>query len=157
LILHGAMQDPAFILFISKLETEHGARFSSHQYLVLDLVRRGEPIPKENRVVLQSLKEAGLIETHGHGRGTRYELSPQYYHAQGKPRPIDRDTEKIVLSQFIEEHRSRGSTLAEMLAEFPSVSRDQLKGLLKELKGEGKVHGVGRTRGGRWYPGTTSR
>jgi ATP-dependent DNA helicase RecG len=153
LTLHGEMQDPAFILYLSKLETERGAPFSSHEYLVFDLVRRGESIPKDNRDVLQLLKKSGLIETQGHGRGTRYELSSQYYVASDKPRMLDRDAAKTVLLQFIEDHRDEGSTLANMLHEFPSVSRDQLKTLLKELKGEGKAHSVGRTKGGRWYPG----
>ena len=66
---------------------------------------------------------------------------------------LDRDAAKAVLVQFIESRRSEGCTLADMLGEFPSVSRDQLKAMLKELKSEGKAHSVGRTKGGRWYPG----
>jgi len=153
LTLHGEMQDPAFILFLNKLETERGAPFSSHEYLVFDLVRRGEPIPQGDREVLSSLKKLGLIESHGHGRGTRYELGSQYYAATERPRILDRDTAKAILVQFIEDHRSEGSTLSDMLGEFPSVSRDQLKAMLKELKAEGKAHSLGRTKGGRWYPG----
>ncbi len=153
LILYGEMQDPAFIIFLKKTEAERGGPFSAHEYLVLDLVRRGEPIPKGDRDVLASLKKLGLIESKGHGRGTRYELSPQYYSATDRAQILDRDAAKAIIVQFIEDHRSDGCTLADMLGEFPSASRDQLKAMLKELKAEGKAHSVGRTKGGRWYPG----
>jgi ATP-dependent DNA helicase RecG len=153
LILYGEVQDPAFILFLKKTEAERGGPFSAHEYLVLDLVRRGEPIPKSNREVLVSLKKAALVESKGHGRGTLYALSPQYYSATDRAQMLDRDAAKAVLVQFIEDHRSDGCTLADMLGKFPSVSRDQLKAMLKELKSEGKAHSVGRTKGGRWYPG----
>jgi ATP-dependent DNA helicase RecG len=153
LTLPGEMQDPAFILFLSKLEAERGGPFSSHEYLVLDLVRRGQPIPKDSRAILQSLRKAGLIETHGHARGTRYALTSQRYDPAQKSRPLDRDAAKQVLVQFIRDHQDEGSTLASMLDRFPSVTRDQLKGMLKDLKNEGKAHSVGRTKGGRWYPG----
>jgi ATP-dependent DNA helicase RecG len=157
LTLHGEMQDPAFILFLNRLEAERGAPFSSHEYLVFDLVRRGEPIPNGDRDVLQSLRKLGLIESRGHGRGTRYELSSHYYVATERPRMLDRDAAKALLVRFIEEHGGDGSTLADMLGEFPSVSRDQLKAMLKELKAQGKAHSVGRTKGGRWYPGGTAK
>jgi hypothetical protein len=50
-------------------------------------------------------------------------------------------------------HRDDGSTMADIVGEFPPASRDQLKALLKELKHEGRAHSIGRTRGARWYPG----
>jgi ATP-dependent DNA helicase RecG len=153
LTLHGEMQDPAFILFLSRLETERGAPFSSHEYLVFDLVRRGQPIPEDDRGVLRSLRKSGLIESRGHGRGTRYELSSLYYDTSTKPRLLDRAAAKATLLQFIEDHLDEGTTLADMRQEFAPASRDQLKSLLKELKAEGKAHSFGRTKGGRWYPG----
>lgn len=36
---------------------------------------------------------------------------------------------------------------------LPALSRNQVQSLLKELKGAGKIHIVGRTKSGRWYPG----
>ena len=59
----------------------------------------------------------------------------------------------MTILKYIEEHRIEGSTMSELLEQFPSLSRDQLKALLKELKTEIKAHTVGRTKGGRWYPG----
>jgi ATP-dependent DNA helicase RecG len=157
LTLHGEMQDPAFILFLNKLEADRGTPFSSHEYLVFDLIRRGEAIPEENREVLQSLKKDGFIESKGHGRGTRYELSSRDYQPQEKSRILDREAAKAVLAQYIADHGDEGTTLTDMLGQFPAVSRDQLKAMLKELKADGKAHSVGRTKGGRWYPGKAKK
>jgi ATP-dependent DNA helicase RecG len=152
LTLHGEMQDPAFILFLSKLEAERGAAFSSHEYLVFDLVRRGQPVPIGNREVLESLKRVALISSEGRGRGTRHRLSARYYQTLDEPLALDRESSKALLVQFIEGNAAQGSTRTDMLAKFPSLSADQLKTMLRQLKREGKVHSIGRTKGGRWYP-----
>ena len=36
---------------------------------------------------------------------------------------------------------------------LPSLTRNQIQTLLKELKAEEKTHPVGATRSARWYPG----
>ena len=157
LTLRGEMQDPAFIRFLAKLETDRASRFSSHECLVFDMVRRSVPIPKHSRDVLQELRTAELIESRGHGRGTRYVLSPQRYDSRGEPQLLDRATTKALLVEYLRQHREDGCTLADILQEYPSLSRDRLKTLLKDLKTEGKAHNVGRTKGGRWYPGKASK
>jgi ATP-dependent DNA helicase RecG len=157
LTLRGEMQDPAFIRFLAKLESDRTSRFSSHECLVFDLARRGVPIPKHSRDVLQELRTAGLLESRGHGRGTRYVLSPQLYDSRGEPQSLDRATTKAQLLEYLGHHREDGCTLADVLQEYPSLSRDRMKTLLRDLKTEGKAHNVGRTKGGRWYPGKASK
>ena len=39
----------------------------------------------------------------------------------------------------------------EILDEFPELTRDRLKSIIKDLKAEGRVRLAGRTKGGRWY------
>ena len=80
-------------------------------------------------------------------------LSPQCYDSRGEPQLLDRATTKALLVEYLRQHREDGCTLADILQEYPSLSRDRLKTLLKDLKTEGKAHNVGRTKGGRWYPG----
>jgi ATP-dependent DNA helicase RecG len=126
---------------------------SSHEFLALDLVRRGVSLPAQLREVGQALRKAGLIESLGHGRGSRYVLSPELYDTSRQPQLVDRDAAKATILKYIDEHRAEGSSMGELLEQFPSLSRDQMKALLKDLKAEGNAHTVGRTKGGRWYPG----
>jgi len=151
--LHGEMQDANFIRFLSRIESDAGAPLSSHEYLVLDYVRRGVAPPSRWRDVVQALKAREYIESHGHGRGTKYLPAPQHYDASGQPRPTDRDAAKATILQYINDHRDEGSTIGDLLTEFPAVSRDQMRTLLKEIKSEGKTYSTGRTKRGRWYPG----
>ena len=37
--------------------------------------------------------------------------------------------------------------------QLPSLTVDEVKALLKEMKNDGAIHVVGRTRGARWFPG----
>lgn len=41
----------------------------------------------------------------------------------------------------------------DLLQVVPSLSRDQVKTLMRALKDEGRAHPRGRTRAARWYPG----
>lgn len=36
---------------------------------------------------------------------------------------------------------------------LPALSRSQIQVLLRELRKEGAIHGVGLTKAARWYPG----
>ena len=76
---------------------------------------------------------------------------------RGEPHVLDRAASKALLVEYLVQNRADGCTLAEMLKQYPSLSRNRLKALLKILKTEGKAHNKGRTKGGRWYPGEASR
>lgn len=154
--LHGDVQDTRFVRFLPRVESQRSTPFSSHEFLALDLVRRGASLPAKLREVGQALRKAGLIESQGHGRGSHFVLSPELYERSRQPQLVDRDAAKATILKYIEEHRAEGSTVGELLEQFPPLSRDQMKALLKDLKAEGKAHTVGRTKGGRWHPGEAS-
>lgn len=147
------MQDKAFILFLNKIEADRGGPFTSHEYLVFDLVRRGKPIPKEDREILQSLRKEGFIEFEGQGRGTKYMLNPRIYDMTGKPRLMDRESLKKTILNYLQTRGEEGSSLSELLQAFHPLSRDRVQKLLRELKSEGTAFSRGRTKGGRWYFG----
>jgi ATP-dependent DNA helicase RecG len=159
LTLQGEIQDPAFLRFLTKVEPQLPAALTTHDYLVLDLVRREQPIPSEFRDVLQSLREAGFVESQGRGRGTRYFLSRTFYDTSGQKGVytrkvgLDRETNKALLLKHIDENRQDGSPLFDLQQVLPFLSRDQVQTLLKELKADHKIHNIGRTKGGRWYLG----
>jgi ATP-dependent DNA helicase RecG len=100
--------------------------------------------------------EQGVIERVGRGK---YILSRQFYGFLGKKgvytrkRGLDRETNKALLLKHIRDNQGEGSQLQEFLEVLPALSRDQVQRLLRELKTEGLVHNVGRTKGARWYPG----
>lgn len=151
--LHGQVQDAAFVKFLTQVEATRKTPLTSHAYLVLDLVRRSEPIPNADRDVLDALRKEGLVRSVGRGRGAKPTLNPDLYDAAASSTLADRETIKAAIVDYLEGHREEGTTTGELLDQFPALSRDRLKVVLKELKDEGRAVSRGRTKGGRWYPG----
>lgn len=162
LTLKGDVQDPVFLRFLEKIGKETLASFSLEDLLVLDLIHREQKIPSDLKERLPGLKEQGVIEIVGHGKGTRYLLSRRFYQFMGKKgiytrkRGLDRATNKTLLLKHIEENKTGGSPLQELMQVLPALSRQQVQALLRELRADGQIHSVGVTRGGRWYPGSAS-
>lgn len=159
LTLRGEVQDPRFLRFLEQVSREAATSFSTQDLLALDLVHRGQPMPEGLRDRLATLRETGVIEVYGRGRGTRYMLSRRFYGFVGKKglythrRGLDRETNKALLLRHIQDNRDDGSHFDELRQVLPTLSRGQIQHLLKELKAESRVHTVGRTRGARWYVG----
>ncbi|HEX5716661.1 MAG TPA: ATP-binding protein, partial [Thermoanaerobaculia bacterium] len=160
--LHGDMQDPAFVKLLTGLPHEQSAAFSSHHFLVLDHVRRGQPVPRWCRDELEFLRSLDLVHFEGRGRGTRYFLNESLYDGAAQEGGtvrrfgFGRTAHKALLLRHIKKQRNAGSTFAELHQILPSLSRDQVQTLLKELKNESKIRSVGRTKGGRWHPVETA-
>lgn len=159
LTLKGDVQDPVFLRFLEKIGKETLASFTLEDLLILDLIHREQKIPSDLKERLPGLKDRGVIEIIGHGKGTRYLLSRRFYQFVGKKgiytrkRGLDRETNKKLLEQHIEENRKEGSQLRDLIQVLPALSRPQIQTLLSELKSEGRIHSIGRTKAGRWYPG----
>ena len=157
--LRGEIQDPQFLRFLEEMGREKLSSFATQDFLVPDLVHREQPVTGELTSRLSALVERGVIETVGRGRGARYILSRRLYGFLGKrgvytrKRGLDRETNKELLLKHIRENRKEGSQLRELMQVLPALSRDQVQRLLRELKAVGRIHNVGRTRAGRWYPG----
>jgi ATP-dependent DNA helicase RecG len=156
LTLHGEMQDPRFLRFLEQVGRETVASFTTQDLLVLDLVHREQRIPADLKPRLSGLVDAGVIEPAGQGK---FMLSRRLYGFLGqrgvytRKRGLDRETNKALLLKHIEDNREEGSRLEELMQVLPALSRDQVQTLLKELKKAGRIHCVGRTNAGRWYPG----
>ena len=154
------MQDPRFLQFLEKVGRDRVAAFSTHDLLVLDLVRREQPIPADLRSSLQALAEEGIIEAIGRGRGARYLLSQRYYQMAAKggvytrKRGLDRGTNKALLLKHLQDNAEEGSPISELQQVLPAVHRRQLQRLLAELREEGQVRRDGSSRSARWYPDT---
>ena len=129
---------------------------NNFHFLVLDLVRRDVPWTIKLREVGQALRKEGVIESQGRGRGSRFVLSHDLYDTSRESQLVARDAAKAMILKYIEEHRGEGSTVRELLEQYPTLSRGRMKALLEDLKAENRAHTVGRTKSGRWYPGEAS-
>ncbi len=158
--LNGEVQDPRFLQFLEKVGRETLELFSTADFLLLDHIHRERGVPDQLHNRLQSLVEKGVVERFGRGRGVKYILSRRYYKmvdekgAYTRKKGLDRETNKALLLKHIKENRDSGSRLKELMQVLPALTMPQVQTLLRELKSEGEIHKVGRTRAALWYPGS---
>jgi len=157
--LRGEVQDPAFLRFLERVGEERTASFTTSDLLVLDLIRREEAVPEPLRGRLPSLVDDGVVERMGKGRATTYILSRALHgyglmRAKGKytrKRGLDRETQKELLLKHVRDCADQGAPLSELAQVLPEMPIGRVQGLMRELKAEGKVVPVGKTRASRWH------
>ncbi len=64
---------------------------------------------------------------------------------------LDRETNKSLLLRHIEDLAATGTTLGELQQVLPSLSRDQVQTLLRELKRTERIEIMGTTKAARWF------
>lgn len=154
--LHGQIQDPRFIRFLEKIGRETTSQFNTLDFLILDRVYREKALPADWKAQARELVEQGILESVGRGRGARLILARKFYQFLGQKgdytrrRGLDRETNKSLLLRHLRENQDQGSLLHEMIQVLPSLSRDQVQSLLRELQKEGRIQVEGRTKGARW-------
>ena len=159
--LHGDIQDPEFLRFLEEIGREQVAAFGLDDFLVVDLVRREQPVPDSFRSRVEHLLEQGIIERVGRGRGVRLLLSQRFYQHIGKAgvytrkRGLDRETNKELLLKHIQDNQDEGSPLRELVQVLPALSYFQVQKLLQDLRRQGQICRVGNTNASRWYPGNS--
>jgi ATP-dependent DNA helicase RecG len=163
LTLDGEIGDDGFLQFLHRLREEGIDVTSTQDLLVFDCVRHGYRVPLELRPSLRRLLKEGVLGSRGRGRGTVYFFAPRLMdspgrvHAQRKPDQA-RDAIKAAILRRIDANGEKGTRFAELRGELPpTLSRDQIQTLLKELKEEGAVLVEGATKASKWYPGTKTQ
>lgn len=157
LALPGTVQDPAFVTFLERIGEEQLRSFSTHDFLLLNALRREQELTPSQRARLPALIEAGIVESHGRGSSARYLLSRGLYAALGKKgiytrkRGLDHDTNKALLCKHIRENDAEGSPLKDLQQVLPALSGKQVQGLLKQLREENRVQLIGSRRWARWH------
>lgn len=152
--LHGEVQDPRFLKFLEQVGKETTASFTTQDLLILDLVKKEEPVPTELRERLSWLRDRKIIEVIGRGRGTRYILSRRLYSFIDKKgiytrkRGLDRETKKALLLKHLEDFKTAG--IKEFEDALEGLTRGQIHSLLRDLRREGKVRRIGEKRGSKW-------
>jgi len=153
--LDGLVQEPKVLTMIERIGRETLQSFNTADFLVVNHIRREQPIPADLQGRIPRLLEMGVIERVSRGR---FILGRRYYAAAGKKgvytrkRGLDRGTNKELLLKHMRENAETGSRLDELLQVLPSLSRNQVQTLVRQLKREGRVRVEGVTRSGKWYP-----
>jgi ATP-dependent DNA helicase RecG len=153
------LNSPEFVRFIERLGADKTRSFSTYDFLALDILRQEEDLPAHLRSVVPGLVATGAIEAVGRGRGVRYILARGLYAALNskgtytRRKGLDRATNKELLLKHIRDNASTGAQMGEFRQVLPTLTRDQVRGLLRELQGDHLVHTIGATKAARWFPG----
>lgn len=156
-VLHGAVQDEAFVEFLERVAAEKQKRFQVTDLVVLDAIHRGLEIPDAVRSRVAELVAMGAVER---VERSKLVLSRSFYVLKGKPGEytrragLDRETRKELLLKHIVSCGTAGAPFEELAQVLPGASRNELKVLLRELKEAGRAHARGATRAARWHTGS---
>lgn len=155
LTLDGQIQDPKLLQMMEKIGQETLESFSTHDFLIVDLVHREMTVPAVLRDRLPRLIDLGIIERISRNR---FILGKQYYRITGKAgvytrkKGLDRETCKALILKHVTDNRHAGSKLGQFFDVLPGRSRGELQSLLRELRNEGKIRLVGATSSSFWFP-----
>src|SRR5690606_29716803 len=123
-ILHGQVQDEGFLRFLERLGAETQRTLSIDDLIVLDAVHRDVPMPERAKQRVPFLIDIGALERPSPKRLT---LSRRFYAFVGKRgeytrrRGLDRETNKALLRQHIEQNAKEGSPLGELNQVLPGM------------------------------------
>ena len=143
--------------FLERLGQETLRSFSTYDFLILDYLRREQPVPAHLKARLPALIDVGAVESVGRGRGTRYLLSRRLYAALGRRgtatrvRGLDAPTRKALLSAHLRAAGDAGAPMLELRQVLPSDSFASIRRMLEEMRRSGLVRLVGERRWARWY------
>ncbi len=155
LTLDGLVHDPALLAMMKRIDKEIQQPFGTEDFLIVDAIHRGQPIPDALRGRLPALAELGVIERAAKGK---YILSRRFYAETGRKgvytrmRGLDRKTNKALLFEHITTNKSEGVPLMDLCQVLPNLSASQVQTLLREMKESGIVRTIGKTRAGLWFP-----
>jgi ATP-dependent DNA helicase RecG len=157
--LPGEVGDPRFLRFLEQIGEEKLKRFSTDDFMAIDLIHRELPLPehlKERAIVLIA---AGAVERIGRGKLI---LSRRLYAFLGetgvhtRKTGLDRETEKALLLKHLTAAGVEGAPMGELVQVLKDRSRGHVQRLINELRDEGRAHSTGTTRASRWYLGPAS-
>lgn len=152
--LDGVVQDPNLLTMMERIGMETLQSFSTGDFLVVNHIRREQPVPDGLKDRVPRLLELGVIERVARGK---FILGRRYYAAVGKKGVytrkcgLDRGTNKELLLKHILENTATGSKMDEFYQVLPGLTRSQIQILLRKLRAEGRIFLDGNTSAARWY------
>lgn len=154
LSLPGDVRDVRFLRFLEHVGDARLQHFSTDDFLLLDLVHRGEALPETLKLRIKGLLAAGVVERTGRGKVI---LSKKLYAFIGetgvhtRKQGLDRETEKELLLKHLRSAGPGGAPVSELVQVLKDKTRGHVRGLLGELRDEGRVRSTGTTKAGRWH------
>ena len=156
LTLRGLVLDKEMLSVINKIGSKRLETLTTADFLVINALFYEKPLNDEQRSRLKHLTEMGIIE---HVGRNKFVLARSLYSAVGKSGVhtrkvgLDRNTNKELLLAHIRDKREEGAPFKELQQVLPSLSRNQIWVLLRELRNENRIHCVGATSSARWLLG----
>ena len=158
--LDGTVEDTRFVSMLSKIANEEQEHFTTEHFLVLDSIYRTGKVDPRFEKALKQLLDLGLVERVR--RGT-FVLARRLYSGLGKQaqytrrRGLSAETNKQLLLQHIRQAGSMGAGMKELMEVLPSLTRNQVYRLLRQLRDQGSIRSEGRTRSARWFVADVDR
>ena len=154
--LDGQVRDPAFLGFLEEVGQETLQRFDTPDFLVLNHVRQEHSVPDELKARVPRLRDLGLIESVGRGRGVRLILSRRFQEHLGaagahtRQRGLDEEHIRQLLLQHLRDAGAEGAKFTELQQVVPSLSEHQIRYRLNQLRDEGRIDLEAAGRESRW-------
>jgi ATP-dependent DNA helicase RecG len=155
--LQGELRDVRLLRFLEKVGRETTFALGVHDLILLDAIHQELPIAEARRGDLLRLKELGIVESIGRGKGARYLLARRFYASIGehgvytRKRGLDGPANRQLALQHLRAAGSAGCKMSELQQVLPAISRHQIKSLLQALVREGQVSLSGARRASRWF------
>ena len=152
--LHGIVIDKKMLSLINKIGNDRLESLATADFLVIDALYNEKHLTEKLQARLKRLTELGIVEHRGRNK---YVLSRGLYEVSGKSGVytrkigLDRDTNKELLLKHIRENGEKGTPFREFEQVLPSLSRNQIKVLIRELKQSDLIYVFGKTSAARWY------
>ncbi|WP_324675053.1 ATP-binding protein [Hymenobacter sp. GOD-10R] len=138
--LPGLVQDKAFALFITEVQSQRTPEntLSVYDVMTLDKIREGAPKMDLDPDCIRRLLHEGLIEKVGRTNNQRYRLAKQYYSFTNQEAhysassPLEESKAVMLIIQHLEEFKTaKLGDFAELFSSF--LTRDQTKYLVYKL------------------------
>lgn len=155
--LHGRIRQPEFLRVLEKIGQDRLLSFSADDFIALQMIYDGRPVPENLRYVVDRFLEEGIAERVPSGKARDVVLARKFYSAIGKEgvhtrkRGLDRETNKELLLRHLKDSEPKGARMEELLQVLPALDRHLVRSLLRNLEAENRVRVVGTTKAARWH------
>lgn len=152
--LNGLILDKNMLSVIRQISEKNSELLATEDFLTIDALYHERPLTTKMQSRIMRLINMGIVEHIGR---RKYVLARSLYAATGKTGVhtrkvgLDRDTNKELLLKHIRVNNDVGTSFNELQQVLPNLSRNQIQVLIKELKEDGKVYCVGKTRAAKWH------
>jgi len=146
------IEDNKFISYLEKVSKEKKNEFTLEEIIELENIRKAQKL--SNIKFKNNFLKWGIIEPIGHGRGTKYILSHEYYQHDKRPgvytrlKGVSRDERKLLIVKHLK--RDKKATVGEINDIFPELSRKEVQNLLQELRRSKQLTYKGNRKSGYW-------